>query len=57
LADVNGVLGDRVELGGVAAKPALVGEGMGDVLDQDFGRVWVQRPETETGESVNAAVR
>jgi hypothetical protein len=30
---------------------------MGDVLDQDFGRVWVQRPESQARESTNEAVR
>jgi hypothetical protein len=41
LADVDGVLGDAVELRGVAAKPALVRQSVGDVGNQDFLWVWV----------------
>src|ERR1035437_4961155 len=47
LADVDGVLGDAVELRGVSAKPTLVGQGVRNVLDQEFLWVWVQRPEPE----------
>jgi hypothetical protein len=36
VADVDGVLGDRIELRGVATKPTLVRQRMGNVLDQDF---------------------
>ena len=39
LADVDGVLGDRVELPGVAAKPTLVRQGVGDVLNLEY-HVW-----------------
>src|ERR1039457_840515 len=39
-ADVDGVLGDRIELRCVAAKPTLVSEGVGNVGNQDFLWVW-----------------
>src|ERR1035437_3767192 len=55
-ADVDGVLGDRVELRCVAAKPTLMRQRMGNVLDQDFLWVWVQRPKLQAGESANEAV-
>src|SRR5450759_4760701 len=41
LADVDGVLGDRIELRGVAPKPALMRQRVGNVLNQDFLWVWV----------------
>ena len=41
LADVDGMLGDRIELRCVAAKPTLVCQRVGYVLDQDFLWVWV----------------
>src|ERR1017187_6246297 len=56
LADVDGVLGDRIELRCVAAKPTLMRQRVGDVLDQDLGGIWVQRPEPEAGESADEAV-
>jgi hypothetical protein len=56
LADVDGVLGDRVELRGVAAKPALVSEGMGNVCNQDVGGIRKEGPEPQAGESANEAV-
>src|ERR1017187_2224852 len=56
LADVDGVLGDRVELRGVAAKPTLMRQRVGNVLDQDLLWVWVQRPNPQAGESANEGV-
>ena len=56
LADVDGVLGDAVELRRMAAKPTLVCQRVGNVLDQDFLWVWVQRPKPQAGESANEAV-
>jgi hypothetical protein len=53
---VDGVLGDRVELRGVAAKPTLMRQGVGDILNQDFLWVGVQRPKLQAGESANEAV-
>ena len=41
LADVDGVLGDAVELRGVAAEPTLVCQGVGNILNQDFLGVWI----------------
>ena len=55
-ADV-GVFSDRVELPGVAAKPTLVRQCVGDILNQDFLWVWVQRPKPQTGESAHEAVK
>src|ERR1017187_4608877 len=56
LADVDGVLGDRVELRGVAAKPTLVSEGVGDILDQNVAGIRKQRPKPQAGEGVDEAV-
>src|ERR1019366_5001439 len=56
LADVDGVLGDRVELRCVAAKPTLMRQRVGYVLDQDLLWVWVQRPKPQAGESANEGV-
>jgi hypothetical protein len=56
LADVDGVLGDRVELRGVAAKPALVRQRLGDILNQNLLWVWVERPKPQAGESPDKAV-
>jgi hypothetical protein len=56
LADVNGVLGDRVELRGVAAKPALVRQRVGDVGNQDVVGIRKQGPEADAGEGADEAV-
>jgi hypothetical protein len=40
---MDGVLGDAVKLPCVAAKPALVAEGMGYILDSDVSRIRKQR--------------
>src|ERR1017187_1620080 len=55
-ADVDGVLGDRIELRCVAAKPTLMRQRVGDVLDQDLGGIWAQRPKPQAGEGANEAV-
>jgi hypothetical protein len=51
------MLGDRVELRGVAAKPTLMRQGMGDILDQNLGGIWVQWPKPQAGEGANEAVK
>src|ERR1039458_4818246 len=51
LADVDGVLGDRVELRGVAAKPALMSEGVGNIGNQNVVGIRKQRPKADAGKS------
>jgi hypothetical protein len=40
----------------MAAKPALVRQGVRNVFNQDFVWVWVQRPEPQAGKGANEAV-
>ena len=56
LADADGVLGDAVKLPCVAAKPALVAEGMGYILDSDVSRIRKHRPEADAGEGCDRAI-
>src|ERR1019366_4596009 len=56
LAYVDGMLGDRVELRGVAAKPALVRQRVSNVGNQDVVGIREQRPKADAGESANEAV-
>ena len=50
------MLGDAIKLPCVAAKPALVAEGVGYILDSDVSRIRNQWPEADAGEGCYRAI-